>query len=124
MSNESGSGPDLFFAGGECFTRHGVPVRHTALALEDATKEVHTRNSTAQAWGRDGILRPAAIDVPRIDWLSEVDLDPTRNVLPASGDLSRMTIFALGRLPLPRRASRELIRSKGHSPTGLIYWLR
>ena len=87
MSGEK-QGADLFFAGGECLTRHGVWVRRTDMDLEAATQEVHTRNGSATALGRDGILRTWESDTPRAEWLNEVDLDPTRQLLdqPSLGD--------------------------------------
>lgn len=84
-----GRGPDLFFAGGECLTRFGSLVRHTSRP-EDAAKETHSRNSDAEAIGRDGILRTWETDVPRAEWLSEVDLDATRNTLETT-DVTRFT---------------------------------
>ena len=83
MSGEN-QGPDLFFAGGECLTRFGVWLRRTDMDLEAATRELATRNSDATAIGRDGILRTWSSDTPRAEWLNEVDLDPTRNVLEQS----------------------------------------
>ena len=89
MSNSPPSpGPDLFFAGGECLTRFGVWVRRTDMDLEAATGEVATRNSDAEAIGRDGILRTWEPDTPRAEWLNEVDLDPTRNILLNSESLN------------------------------------
>ena len=82
MSNSPPSpGPDLFFGGGECLTRFGVWVRRTDMDLEEATGEDFTRNGDATAFGRDGILRTWGPDTPRAEWLNEVDLDPTRNLL-------------------------------------------
>ena len=82
MSNSPPSpGPDLFFAAGECLTRFGVWVRRTDVDLEEATREEFTRNSDADAIGRDGIIRTWEIDKARAEWLNEVDLDATRNLL-------------------------------------------
>ena len=79
MSGEN-QGPDLFFAGGECLDRFGVWVRRTDVDLEEATREVQTRNSDATAIGRDGIIRVWDPDKTRAEWLNEEDLDATRNV--------------------------------------------
>ena len=73
MSGEN-QGPDLFYAGGECLTRFGVWVRRTDMDLEAATREIFTRNSDAEAIGRDGILRAWSSDRPRAEWLSERDI--------------------------------------------------
>ena len=83
MSGEN-QGPDLFFAGGECLTRFGVWVRRTDMDLEAATRETFTRDSDATAIGRDGIIRTWEPDTARAEWLNEVSIDPTRNLLPTT----------------------------------------
>ena len=76
-----GPGPDLFFAGGECWSRFGVLVRRTDMDLEAATRPTATRNSVAGMTRGDGVRKQFGIDLPRVDWLNEVDIDPTRNLL-------------------------------------------
>ena len=76
-----GPGPDLFFAGGECWSRFGVLVRRTDMDLEAATRPTATRNSVAGMTRGDGVRKQFGIDLPRVDWLNEVDIDPTRNRL-------------------------------------------
>lgn len=84
VDERSGGGPDLFYAGGESQARHGVLVRHTALELEDATRETPTRASIATAIDRDGFVKTWEVDGPRVEWLNEEDIDPTRNLFLAS----------------------------------------
>lgn len=80
MSGEN-QGPDLYFAGGECLDRFGVLLRRTDLDLEEATRESDDRGTDANAVGRDGILRLWDTDRARVEYLNEVDLDATRNIL-------------------------------------------
>ena len=90
MSNSPPSpGPDLFFTGGECLTRFGVWVRRTDMDLESANAEIFTRNSDASATGRDGIIREWGPNLPRAEWLTEADIDPTRNRLQFSENLAQ-----------------------------------
>ena len=82
MSNSPPTpGPDLFLSGGASVVRYGVLVRRTDADLEEATREKETRGSNNVAWGRDSILRLTGSDIARVEWLSEVDFDPTRNTL-------------------------------------------
>src|SRR3990167_9187201 len=60
----------VFFAGGECLTRHGVLVRRSLLAEDVA--ETFTRSTTGLYVARGGILKVAGVNVPRVNY---VDLD-------------------------------------------------
>ena len=92
MSGEN-QGPDLFFAGGECLDRFGVWVRRTDVDLEEASGETFERNSNADAIGRDGILRTWEPDGARAEWLNEIDLDPTRNLIVESEQMGNATFW-------------------------------
>ena len=61
----------LFFAGGECLTRHGVLVRRTSI--EENVVETHTRTGTV-GWFVDssGVLRNSDAAVPRVDHVGGV----------------------------------------------------
>lgn len=81
MTKPNGPGPDLFLAGGECLTRHGVLVRRTDMDLEELAREQDDRASDATALNPFGLLLNYDTDRARTDWLNEVNLDPTRNLL-------------------------------------------
>ena len=67
----------MFFAGGECMTRHGV--RRTSLAEE--VEEVHTRSGAVGSLvDRNGVLRTAEANVPRGEWV-QPDSDGLRSTL-------------------------------------------
>ena len=55
-----------FMAGGAVAQRHGVFVRRTS-PTEDVA-EVFARSSTAPRFDENGVVRNAAIDVPRLSW--------------------------------------------------------
>ena len=87
-----GPGPDMFFAGGECWSRFGVLVRRTDMDLEAATRPTHTRNSVGSITRGDGIVKRFGIDLPRVDWFNDADLDPTRNLI-SNTDLTNRTFW-------------------------------
>ena len=82
MSNSPASpGPDLFFAGGDCVTRFGTLVRRTDLDLEAASREIETRNDIGRFVDGDGFIRNAKIDLARVEWLSEAQLDARNQIV-------------------------------------------
>ena len=81
----------LFFAGGECLTRHGVLVRRTSI--EENVVETHTRSGTS-GWslGSDGVLHNSDANVPRVEHVGGVPYllleDARTNLILQSGDFA------------------------------------
>ena len=67
---------DLGIFAGEALTRHGTLSRRTAT-WEEAT-ETHTRASDGSYIERDGVLKSADTNVPRVEWI-DTDADGTRD---------------------------------------------
>jgi len=67
---------DLGFFGGESLTRHGTLSRRTATWEDNA--ETHTRSSDGSLIERDGVLKSAGSNVPRVEWV-DTDSDGTRD---------------------------------------------
>ncbi len=67
--------PDLAFIGGECLTRLGTLSQRTAQWEDEA--ETHTRSSEAFLIERDGVLKTADANIPRIEWVDD-DSDGVR----------------------------------------------
>ena len=123
MSGEN-QGPDMFFAGGECLSRFGVWIRRTDMDLEAATREDFTRASEAEAIDRASILRTWGLDTARAEWLNEVDLAATRNLMESSNLLAapgwtNSGLLSVTKLDDPRERFR-LVEVVGGSIHGAI----
>lgn len=89
----------LLYAGGECIQRFGVPVWRMARSQDQAETASRT-GSVGPVVGKDGVLRQASADLPRIDWVDTdgdgvldtpsilAEIDARENLVLQSEDLS------------------------------------